>query len=162
MVKETLYEFKLQHTVNFHDNIRLYGITNLEIQNKKLNSYMIVMDYANGGTLQDYLKIHFKGLTWNDKLNMALQLAYAVSTMHEAGIVHCGLHSKKVFVHQNSIKIEISQGLRESIIPETPSDYAKLYTECWDVEPDKRPSMQEKLELQQLQLHHQLHQMNQL
>ncbi|EXX62069.1 uncharacterized protein OCT59_023874 [Rhizophagus irregularis] len=218
MVKETLYEFKLQHTVNFHDNIRLYGITNLEIQNKKLNSYMIVMDYANGGTLQDYLKIHFKDLTWNDKLNMALQLAYAVSTMHEAGIVHCGLHSKKVFVHQNSIKIgdfglskrignesksilykiipyvdpkcfslrnsnalsslnvksdvysvgvllwiiscgytpfntngeydiglaiEISQGLRESIIPETPSDYAKLYTECWDVEPDKRPSMQE-------------------
>ncbi|GBC21945.2 kinase-like domain-containing protein [Rhizophagus irregularis DAOM 181602=DAOM 197198] len=189
---ETLYEFKLQHTVNFHDNIRLYGITNLEIQNKKLNSYMIVMDYANGGTLQDYLKIHFKDLTWNDKLNMALQLAYAVSTMHEAGIVHCGLHSKKVFVHQNSIKIgdfglskrignesksilykiipvgvllwiiscgytpfntngeydiglaiEISQGLRESIIPETPSDYAKLYTECWDVEPDKRPSMQE-------------------
>lgn len=196
---------------------------------------MIVMDYANGGTLQDYLKIHFKNLTWNDKLNMALQLAYAVSTMHEAGIVHCGLvilfyliyslllylsqlslniiyqsntklfkkHSKKVFVHQNSIKIgdfglskrignesksilykiipyvdpkcfslrnsnalsssnvksdvysvgvllwiissgytpfntngeydiglaiEISQGLRESIIPETPSDYAKLYT----------------------------------
>ncbi|CAB5336343.1 unnamed protein product [Rhizophagus irregularis] len=155
MVKETLYEFKLQHTVNFHDNIRLYGITNLEIQNKKLNSYMIVMDYANG--------------------------AYAVSTMHEAGIVHCGLHSKKVVgvllwiissgdtpfntngEYDIGLAIEISQGLRESIISETPSDYAKLYTECWDVEPDKRPSMQEvKLELQQLQHHHQLHQMNQL
>ncbi|CAB4413842.1 unnamed protein product [Rhizophagus irregularis] len=144
MVKETLYEFKLQHTVNFHDNIRLYGITNLEIQNKKLNSYMIVMDYADG--------------------------AYAVSTMHEAGIVHCGLHSKKVGYtpfntngeYDIGLAIEISQGLRESIIPETPSDYAKIYTECWDVEPDKRPSMQEKLELQQLQHHHQLHQMNQL
>lgn len=52
---------------------------------------MIVMDYADGGTLQEYLKKHFKDLTWNDKLNMALQLAYAVSTMHEEGIVHCGL-----------------------------------------------------------------------
>ncbi|CAI2164650.1 13076_t:CDS:2 [Funneliformis geosporum] len=39
------------------------------------------------------------------------------------------------------LAIEISQGLREIIIPGTPKDYVKIYTECWDGEPDNRPSM---------------------
>ena len=46
------------------------------------------MEYADGGTLRDYLKEHFNSLTWNDKFNLALQLAYAVSCLHGEGIVH--------------------------------------------------------------------------
>jgi serine/threonine protein kinase len=46
------------------------------------------MEYANGGTLQSYLKEHFNNLTWGDKFNMALQLSYAVSCLHDEGIVH--------------------------------------------------------------------------
>ena len=46
------------------------------------------MEYADSGTLQDYLKEHFSNLTWNDKLNLALQLAYAVSCLHNEQIVH--------------------------------------------------------------------------
>ncbi|CAI2189221.1 14024_t:CDS:2, partial [Funneliformis geosporum] len=34
---------------------------------------------------------------------------------------------------------EISQGLREIIIPGTPKVYVKIYTDCWDSEPDNRP-----------------------
>ncbi|CAB4479807.1 unnamed protein product [Rhizophagus irregularis] len=33
--------------------------------------------------------------------------------------------------------------LREKIIPNTSIDYEKLYTECWDGEPDNRPSINE-------------------
>ncbi len=33
------------------------------------------MEYADNGTLQKYLKENFNNLTWNDKLNLALQLA---------------------------------------------------------------------------------------
>ncbi|CAI2168611.1 15938_t:CDS:2 [Funneliformis geosporum] len=40
-----------------------------------------------------------------------------------------------------SLAIEIAQGLRESIVPGTSEDYVKLYTDCWDNEPDNRPSM---------------------
>ena len=46
------------------------------------------MEYADGGTLRDYLKEHFNSLTWKDKFNLALQLAYAVSCLHDERIMH--------------------------------------------------------------------------
>ena len=49
------------------------------------------MEYADGGTLRNYLRKHFSHLTWDDKLNLALQLAYAVSCLHDEKIVHCDL-----------------------------------------------------------------------
>lgn len=50
--------------------------------------YSLVMEYADGGNLRSYLKEHFNNLTLNDKLNMALQLACAVSCLHDEEIVH--------------------------------------------------------------------------
>ena len=49
---------------------------------------MLVMEYANGGSLRSYLKENFGGLTWNDKYNMAYQLACAISCLHKEEIVH--------------------------------------------------------------------------
>ncbi|CAB5381520.1 unnamed protein product [Rhizophagus irregularis] len=39
------------------------------------------------------------------------------------------------------LALDISQGLREEPIPDTPEDYKKIYTECWDGEPEIRPSI---------------------
>ena len=46
------------------------------------------MEYADSGTLRSYLKEQFDGLTWDNKFNLALQLAHAVSCLHSEGIVH--------------------------------------------------------------------------
>ena len=46
------------------------------------------MEYADGGTLRDYLKNNFKTLTWSDKYHLAHQLACALTCMHDEGIVH--------------------------------------------------------------------------
>ena len=46
------------------------------------------MEYADGGTLQNYLKAYFDRLTWNDKFELAFQLSCAVSCLHGEGIVH--------------------------------------------------------------------------
>ncbi|CAB5392851.1 unnamed protein product [Rhizophagus irregularis] len=46
-------------------------------------------------------------------------------------IVHRDLHSA----------LEISQGRREEPIPNTPENYINIYTECWDAEPDNRPTI---------------------
>ncbi|CAB4479859.1 unnamed protein product [Rhizophagus irregularis] len=43
------------------------------------------------------------------------------------GIVHRDLHSSR----------------REITVPNTPNDYSNLYTECWNNEPSKRPSIHE-------------------
>ncbi|PKK69858.1 hypothetical protein RhiirC2_747606, partial [Rhizophagus irregularis] len=37
--------------------------------------------------------------------------------------------------------VEISQGLREIVVPDTPEEYVKIYTKCWDGEPDNRPTI---------------------
>ena len=49
---------------------------------------MLVMEYADSGSLRNYLKINFNKLTWDDKYLMAHQLACAVSCLHNEGIVH--------------------------------------------------------------------------
>ena len=46
------------------------------------------MEYADSGSLQSYLKKNFSDLTWDDKYNMAYQLACAVSCLHNERIVH--------------------------------------------------------------------------
>ncbi|CAB4479848.1 unnamed protein product [Rhizophagus irregularis] len=35
----------------------------------------------------------------------------------------------------------IAQGLRETIVPGTPGNYVELYVECWNSEPDNRPTI---------------------
>ncbi|POG73357.1 kinase-like domain-containing protein [Rhizophagus irregularis DAOM 181602=DAOM 197198] len=39
------------------------------------------------------------------------------------------------------LTLEISQGLRETTVPDTPDEYVKIYTRCWDGEPDNRPTI---------------------
>jgi serine/threonine protein kinase len=46
------------------------------------------MEYADSGTLRDYLKNNFHRLTWNDKYNLASQLARSILCLHEEGIIH--------------------------------------------------------------------------
>ncbi|CAI2195649.1 13916_t:CDS:2, partial [Funneliformis geosporum] len=67
--------------------------------------YSLVLEYADSNTLKDYLNQHFKELQWNDKIGLALQLASAVSFLHEFDIVHCDLHAGNVLIHQKKIKL---------------------------------------------------------
>ncbi|GBB88597.1 hypothetical protein RclHR1_15150002 [Rhizophagus clarus] len=191
--------------------------------------YSLVIEYADNGTLRNYLKENFKNLNWNDKYKLAFQLVHAVSCLHDEGIIHRDLHSSNVLIHQHTVKlsgfglskrieetsnsqskafgliphqeipcdetrgivvvdqgniygsititplyllnkksdvysigvllwevssgqppfhgtpydvglaISILQGLRETPVPETSENYIKIYTDCWNIEPDNRP-----------------------
>ncbi|CAB4415043.1 unnamed protein product [Rhizophagus irregularis] len=169
-IKEIVRELKLQRDIQFHDNvIKFYGLTKLESESNaaQLKNYMFVMEYANDGSLQNYLQKNFNTLTWDDKCKLAYQLASAVSCLHNEEIVHRDLHSGNVLIHQKTIKladfglsrrigetsknqskifaIEILQGRREKPIPGTPIDYMKIYTECWHENPDNRPTINQMI-----------------
>ncbi|GBC20806.2 kinase-like domain-containing protein [Rhizophagus irregularis DAOM 181602=DAOM 197198] len=149
-IKEIIKEFKIQREVDFHDNIIHFCGVTIENQNDNSKKYWLVMEYADSGTLQEYLKERFDNLIWNNKFDMANQLACAILCLHDEGIIHHDLNSKNVgnppFYSEGKpydvcLAIDISQGLRETPILDTPEDYTNIYTDCWNNEPDNRPTI---------------------
>ena len=56
--------------------------------------YLFILEYADSGTLRDYLKNNFnKLLDWNIKLQFAIQIADAILCLHRKDIIHRNLVS---------------------------------------------------------------------
>jgi serine/threonine protein kinase len=64
-----------------------------------MNIYTLVLEYADSGTLNKYLNEHFDELEWKDKYCLALQLASAVSCLHEHDIIHRDLVLNKYYIY---------------------------------------------------------------
>jgi len=54
----------------------------------QVNKYLIVLEYADSGTLNSYLNENFNKLDWNEKYQLALQLANAIECIHDNDIIH--------------------------------------------------------------------------
>ncbi len=44
-----------------------------------------------------------------------------------------------------ALAISINNGFRETTVPDTPKEYEKLYKNCWNQEPEQRPTINEVL-----------------
>ena len=51
------------------------------------------MEYANGGDLKMFLSKNFKGLDWNQKFKLALDIANGLYYLHKENILHRDLVS---------------------------------------------------------------------
>jgi len=54
---------------------------------------MLVMEYADNGTLLKYLSKNFNKMDWSLKLKFAKQISSAVFCLHENNIIHRDLVS---------------------------------------------------------------------
>src|SRR6185369_38839 len=63
---------------------------------------MIVMQYANNGSLLSYLNQNINKLTWMDKLRHLKDIAYYLEDIHDAGLVHCDLHGGNIVLDGNT------------------------------------------------------------
>ncbi|RIA87874.1 hypothetical protein C1645_807102 [Glomus cerebriforme] len=61
--------------------------------------------FLNEGNLREYLKIYFKSLQWNNKIQMALDIACGLKFLHSIQIIHRDLHAKNILVHDNKLMI---------------------------------------------------------
>ncbi|CAB5357673.1 unnamed protein product [Rhizophagus irregularis] len=106
-LKEVVNELRLQRDVDYHENILQFrGITKYEADAiHQMKKYMLVLEYADSGTLNNYLKENFDELDWTHKYELAQQLASAVTCIHDEGIIHRDLHADNILVHRKSIKL---------------------------------------------------------
>ena len=51
-------------------------------------SYIMVLQYADNGSLRGYLEKNFSSLTWSDKFNMAIDIATGLMCLHAEQIIH--------------------------------------------------------------------------
>ena len=94
---------------------RLYGIT----QDPETKNYMMVFDYADHGSLRNYLDTNYDKLSWETKFYDLWNIAYGLNNIHEKELIHRDLHIGKILSFSNN-SITTDMGLCR------PADYNKL------------------------------------
>ncbi|UZO28717.1 uncharacterized protein OCT59_022231 [Rhizophagus irregularis] len=96
-------EVYLTRMADGHQNIiRLYGVTTLDGKEK----YSLVLEYAEGGTLRNYLRNNTVPFNWENQLRFAKEIASAILWLHDVKeIIHGDLHPNNILIHKDSIKL---------------------------------------------------------
>jgi serine/threonine protein kinase len=68
--------------------IKLYGIT----QDPETENYIMVLDYAENGSLRNYLDTNYNELSWCNKINYLHSIAHGLRDIHEKELIHRDLH----------------------------------------------------------------------
>ncbi len=56
-------------------------------------NYLLVLEYADSGTLKEYLKKNSKTFNWKNQLKFAKEIANAILCLHKNDILHRDLVS---------------------------------------------------------------------
>ncbi|CAG8579121.1 2761_t:CDS:2 [Funneliformis mosseae] len=102
-IQDLVDEVKQHRKVELHENVvRFYGITK---EDRGQYQYMLLLEYADEGTLCSFLKKSFKQLKWDVKLKLAKQLVNAIYCLHGNDIVHKDLNAVNILIQNENIKL---------------------------------------------------------
>jgi len=77
------FQVELFNILNYNRAIvRGYGIT----KDPKTNNFMMVMEYAENGSLRQLLNDNFNSLNWSEKLYNLYFIARGLNKIHEKGL----------------------------------------------------------------------------
>ena len=63
---------------------------------------MIIMQYANNGSLPSYLDQNINKLTWKMKLQYLKDIADKLDNIHRIQLIHCDLHGGNIVLDDNN------------------------------------------------------------
>ncbi|RIB15256.1 kinase-like domain-containing protein [Gigaspora rosea] len=95
------FESHMKCNKKWDSKLELYGLT----QNTKTNEYLMVFQYANGGSLYKFLRTNFQDLTWQTKLKLLADISYDLKQVHGAGYIHSDFHSGNILQNKGMNKI---------------------------------------------------------
>ena len=61
-------------------------------------SYSLVLEYADGGTLDNYLRNNATTFKWESKLKFSREITSAILCLHDHNIIHRDLVSHIIFI----------------------------------------------------------------
>ena len=74
------------------------------------------MELIDGGTLYDYISTKSQSLTyWRTSRNIMVDVAYAMSYLHEKNVVHADLKSDNILLRKNGAAVLSDFGLSKII-----------------------------------------------
>src|SRR5579883_3332638 len=92
----------LHHRVDLdYRIIKLYGIT----QHPETENYIMVMEYAVGGSLRKYLTTNYNKLNWNNKISYLDDVISGLKNIHEKELIHRDLHIGNILKLKNNAAI---------------------------------------------------------
>ena len=83
-----------------YDVVTCYGITKYP----KTNDFMMVMNYAENGSLRQYLNNSFNSMDWNKKLNILHNIAHGLNDIHDNKLIHHDFHCGNIL---NNVSVDI-------------------------------------------------------
>ena len=91
------FSFQIESHVNTAKDsdlsiVRCYGIT----KDPETNNFMMVMEYAQCGSLRQHLNNSFNSLNWDNKIYNLICIAAGLRAIHKKGLIHQDLHSGNV------------------------------------------------------------------
>src|SRR5207247_10355799 len=102
LIKFLSIYIKLQYYIKFKSPhykgiLDIYGIS----QDPDTKEYILVLRYANDGSLTDYITKDFKNLKWKDKIRILYSIVSGLNIIHQDKFVHRALHSGTILHSHN-------------------------------------------------------------
>ena len=98
--KLLFFQIELHHIVTGVTTtiVKCYGIT----KDPKTNNFMMVMEYANNGSLRQHLNNKFNSLNWTQKLWNLHWIAHGLNKIHEKGLIHHDFHCGNILNNKST------------------------------------------------------------